>query len=232
MRRVAAIIGLAALLAASLGAAAGEARSRGAQASASGCSQARAKPARRAVTRRAAASHAARRPITAARSRRASRARARCRRGRAAFAHDPARAHARIPPLPASRLPAAGPATSPGAPSGAGAPADGAPPTPAPAQPVASSVGADAYDPGTFVLRLTRTSVPAGGLTIYFRNHDVAEHNLWLDPPRVDAASILVSGAVGEDEGAAKTVVVTPGTWRLYCSLPGHEAMTRNLAVT
>ena len=42
---------------------------------------------------------------------------------------------------------------------------------------------------------------------------------------------MLVSEAVGENGGATKTVAVTPGTWRLYCSLDGHEAMTRDLAV-
>jgi hypothetical protein len=97
---------------------------------------------------------------------------------------------------------------------------------------VASSVGAEAYDFGTFVLRLTRTAVPAGDLTIYFRNHDVGEHNLWIAPPATRGTPpVLVSEAVGENGGATKTVAVTPGTWRLYCSLPGHEAMTRDLTV-
>jgi len=97
---------------------------------------------------------------------------------------------------------------------------------------VASSIGAAAYDFGSFVLRLTRTSVPAGDLTIYFRNYDVSEHNLWLDPPAASGRpSVMISAAVGEGDGAAKTVTVTPGTWRLYCSLTGHEAMTRDLAV-
>ena len=82
------------------------------------------------------------------------------------------------------------------------------------------------------VLRLTPTSVPAGDLTIYFRNYDVSEHNLWLDPPAATGRpSVMISAAVGEGDGAAKTVTVTPGTWRLYCSLTGHEAMTRDLAV-
>jgi hypothetical protein len=30
------------------------------------------------------------------------------------------------------------------------------------------------------LLRLTRASVPAGTLTVYFRNHDISLHNLWL----------------------------------------------------
>ncbi|MEA2143467.1 MAG: Copper binding protein plastocyanin/azurin family [Solirubrobacteraceae bacterium] len=97
---------------------------------------------------------------------------------------------------------------------------------------MASSVGAEAYDFGSFVLRLTRASVPAGDLTIYFRNHDVGDHNLWLDPPSaVGGSPQLISEAVGEGGVATKTVAVTPGTWRLYCSLDGHAAMTRDLAV-
>ena len=101
-----------------------------------------------------------------------------------------------------------------------------------PATPVASGVGAEAYDFGSFVLRLTRTSVPAGNLTVYFRNYDVSEHNLWLDPPAGSGgSSVMISEALGEGEGATRTVAVTPGTWRLYCSLTGHGVMTRDLAV-
>jgi len=97
---------------------------------------------------------------------------------------------------------------------------------------VASSVGAGAYDFGSFVLRLTRVSVPAGNLTIYFHNYDVSEHNLWIAPPAASGRpALIVSEAVGEHGGATKTVPVTVGTWRLYCSLTGHESMTRNLAV-
>jgi hypothetical protein len=96
---------------------------------------------------------------------------------------------------------------------------------------VASTLGADAYDVGSFVLRLTRLSVPAGQLTIYFRNHDVSDHDLWLDGPEGDAPE-RISDAVGESGGAVKKVRVTAGAWRLYCSLPGHGFMQRTLTVT
>jgi len=154
-------------------------------------------------------------------------------RARAVARKRPSRAcppHGHPPPAPLA---------SGGDPAPAGdvapAPADAVPapgdaePVPAP---VRSTVGADAYDLGTFVLRLTRVGVPAGTLTIYFRNHDVAVHDLWLAAPDPGAAPIAVSAAVGENGGAAKTVAVTPGAWRLYCSLPGHEAMSAVLAVT
>ena len=62
--------------------------------------------------------------------------------------------------------------------------------------------------------------------------YDVGEHNLWIAPPPASGRpALLVSEAVGEHGGATKTVPVTPGTWRLYCSLTRHDAMTRNLAV-
>ena len=102
---------------------------------------------------------------------------------------------------------------------------------PAPAAaPVASTLGVDAYDFGTFVLRMTRTAVPAGSLTIYFRNHDSSDHNLWIEGPGL-GAPLLVSEAVGENGGATRTLPVVAGSWRLYCSLPGHDTMSRTLTV-
>ena len=50
--------------------------------------------------------------------------------------------------------------------------------------------------------------------------------------PGTGAPPPPVASSVGaEGDGATRTVAVTPGTWRLYCSLNGHEAMTRDLAV-
>jgi hypothetical protein len=141
------------------------------------------------------------------------------RRKRAA-AHKPAPAPAAVP-APVVVTPA--PGTDPGSVAPA-APVDGAP------APVASTLGAEAFDLGTFVLRLTRPVVPAGTLTIYFRNRDAGEHNLWIDGPGLDSA-LLVSGAVGEGGVATAKLAVTAGSWRLYCSLPGHEAMSATLTV-
>ena len=114
---------------------------------------------------------------------------------------------------------------APGATDAVGVPA----PPPAPV-PVASTLGVDAYDFGSFVLRMTRTAVPAGSLTIYFRNHDSSDHNLWIEGPGL-GAPMVVSEAVGENGGATKTLPVVAGSWRLYCSLPGHDAMSRTLTV-
>lgn len=89
----------------------------------------------------------------------------------------------------------------------------------------------DAYDLGTFVLRMTRLWIPAGQLTIYFRNHDVSDHDLWPDGPEGDAPE-RISDAVGEFGGAVKKVRVTEGARRLYCSSTGHGSMQRTLTVT
>jgi plastocyanin len=166
------------------------------------------------------------------------RARRSCRRARvsAGLRRGPARGRARL--VPRASRPAATTGTGvaaptlglPGqAPAPAGDPA--APGTIDPPAPVASTIGAEAYDFGTFVLRLTKPSVPAGDLTIYFHNNDVSDHNLWIQPPPSVGVPTQISEAVGENGGATKTVAVSPGTWRLYCSLPGHEAMTRDLVV-
>jgi plastocyanin len=177
---------------------------------------------------------ATKRAIVAACAAKKPHARVRCMRGRAAFEFVAGRGRVR----PATLGSAAGGtdgtgtgnAADGGAPAGA-IPSGGASAAP-PGAPLASTVGADAYDFGTFVLRLTRTAVPAGDLTIYFRNHDSSEHNLWLDPPEDGAPSVKISGEVPQDGGATKTVAVTTGTWRLYCSLAGHGTMTRELAVS
>jgi len=125
--------------------------------------------------------------------------------------HADARRAGRVPGGVAP--PAAGAAPGPvgagaGVPTGTGAP-PAVPGGPSPG--VASSVGAEAFDFAMFVLRLTRTAVPAGDLTIYFRNHDVGEHDLWLGaPPSVGAAPLMISEAVGENGGATKTVAGRP----------------------
>ena len=94
-----------------------------------------------------------------------------------------------------------------------------------------STLGVGAYDEGGFLLRLTRASVAAGQLTVFFRNYDVSDHNLWVEGPGGDVVE-RISDTVGEGEGATRTLPVTPGSWRFFCSLPDHGAMTRTLTVT
>ena len=192
-------------------------------------------PASGGTSTRSAATSVAKRACAKKPSQRARKA---CRRARASAGMRPGATRGRALLARRATRPAAtggGPASTHPLGPGEPAPPAGDPPapgTPDPVAPVASTIGAEAYDFGSFVLRLTKTSVPAGNLTIYFRNYDVSEHNLWIAAPAGSAAApVLVSGAVGEGGGATKTVTVTPGTWRMYCSLDGHEAMTRDLAV-
>jgi plastocyanin len=136
---------------------------------------------------------------------------------------------ARRPPAPGA---AAVPATAAAAPAPVAADPPAATASPVIALPLASTLGVEAHDVGGFVLRLTRTTIAAGNLTIYFRNLDVADHNLWLSSPGAEPGAQRISEDVGYLGGATKTVSVTPGAWRLFCSLPGHSSMDRTLTVS
>lgn len=108
------------------------------------------------------------------------------------------------------------------------------PPTP-PAAPLCDPspwLGVIAEDVDGFRLRLTRTCVPAGTVLFQFRNNDLAFHNVWAegtDPAR--AARQVVEDTPGETV-VTRSAQLTVGKWRLYCSLPGHEAMVRLVDVT
>jgi plastocyanin len=169
-------------------------------------------------------------------------ARKRCTHPRAAFKYVAGRGVARVAAgeglaRPSGGGPAAGTAAAVGgaAPSAPGSPTDAVQalvPAPPLLPIVTSTVGVEAHDIGSFVLRLTRTAVPAGKLTIYFRNQDSSLHNLWLAPSQgTGGQAVLISDDVGEGGGATRTVTVTPGGWRLFCSISGHNSMTRDLAV-
>jgi len=131
---------------------------------------------------------------------------------------------------PTSAAAATAPGSTPTAP-GPGDPSTTPPPPPAPPAPVASTLGVTAYDMNGFVLRLTKTSVPAGTLTIFFRNGDVSDHNLWISSPDGETVE-RISDTVGLGGDASRTLPVTAGAWRLFCALPDHDAMTRTLTVS
>jgi plastocyanin len=210
---------------------------------AAGCATARATAARRNVAKpRARLGRTSQRGRTARRSRGAGRSRgARRAAGLLRMSRKTQRSCAGFglaqrAPAEASAPPRAPDPVAPGAdpsdPSDRSAPTPSAPaPGSAPAAPVVSTLGASAYDIDGFVLRLTRTSVPAGDLTVFFRNLDVSDHNLWIEGPGGDVLE-RISDTVGENGGGSHTLAVTAGTWRLFCALPEHGAMTRTLTVT
>jgi hypothetical protein len=114
---------------------------------------------------------------------------------------------------------------------GAAAPAP-PPPPPAPLCDPSPWLGVIAEDVNGFRLRLTRLCVPEGTVLFQFRNNDLAFHNVWAegtDPVR--PARRVVDDTPGETVVTASAELAA-GEWRLYCSLPGHEAMKRLVDVT
>ena len=92
-------------------------------------------------------------------------------------------------------------------------------------------LGAIAEDVGGFRLRLTRTCVPAGRVLVNFRNRDLQPHNLYAVgvSPVVPAKRVL--GDVDGERTTDGEIALTAGEWRIYCSIDGHEAMTKRLDV-
>jgi hypothetical protein len=138
-----------------------------------------------------------------------------------------------LPALPGDATAPAQTAPAPPAPAAPATPAEpgvSEPPAPPPPPPI-GTVGVGAYDIDGFLLRLTRTSVVAGQLAVFFRNYDVSDHNLWISSPDGNVVE-RISDTVGEGGGGSRTLTVTPGAWRLFCALPDHDEMTRTLTVT
>ncbi|MDQ3709463.1 MAG: plastocyanin/azurin family copper-binding protein [Actinomycetota bacterium] len=69
-------------------------------------------------------------------------------------------------------------------------------------------------------------AVPAGETEVTLTNNGAIEHNLVIE--EVGAEPIVVAAA-GETQSAS--VQLEPGTYRYYCSVPGHEP-TMNGEVT
>jgi len=119
-------------------------------------------------------------------------------------------------------------------------PAPAAPQAPAAAAPapfVCESasmwLGATAEDPtGTGArLTLSRQCVRAGRVLVQLRNTDSQDHNLWAESP-AGVRTEVVGDLAGLGPAADGAVDVTPGAWRFYCDIWGHESMTRTLTVT
>ena len=79
-------------------------------------------------------------------------------------------------------------------------------------------------------LVLSRPAVQAGDLTVELANEGEDPHNLNLELPGGQTYSIDDLDPGELEDG---TFPLTPGTWRLYCSLPGHDeaGMHANLVV-
>jgi len=119
--------------------------------------------------------------------------------------------------------------------TGTAAPVPSAPAAPAsPAVPACDPspyLGTVAEDvDGVFRLRLRRTCVRAGTVTFELQNRDSQAHNLFAEAPGGTTRRVLPDVAGGDT--ASAQLLVTAGAWRLFCDIPGHEAMSRPLTVT
>jgi plastocyanin len=140
--------------------------------------------------------------------------------------------------LPPPQAPAA--ADAPVAPAGEAAPVEPVappdrPPPPPPALPACDPspwLGVIAEDSDGFRFRLTRTCVPAGTVLFQFRNRDLADHNLWAEGVAPAAPKRQVVGDTPGETSTEASAKLSAGTWRLYCSFEGHEAMSRLVEVT
>jgi plastocyanin len=93
--------------------------------------------------------------------------------------------------------------------------------TPAPAATAGGQTLALAANPeGNLKFDTTSLSAKAGKVTINFTNQASIEHNV-----TVASSSGAVVGATPTFQGGAKTVALslTPGTYKFYCSVPGHR---------
>jgi hypothetical protein len=140
-------------------------------------------------------------------------------------------------------LPAGNRRAAPGAPVGT------QPPARAQAK-AASAVGVHEHE---FRITLTRSELPAGRVIVELSNEGEDPHNLELAPAVPGAAEQAAGQAAsGHDLGLAavegatplsfpvlrsgqrqtQALTLTPGVWRLWCSLPGHDAAGMHALLT
>ena len=122
--------------------------------------------------------------------------------------------------VPPSAIPAA--SSNSGQPS----PVDEAPSGKSPTGPAATTpthVEITAEDTEAFRFVLSRSTVPAGKVILEFVNHGQDEHNL----NAVEESEDSVAGSLPNTPSnghLSLTVDLRPGSYTLFCSLPGHEA--------
>jgi plastocyanin len=85
----------------------------------------------------------------------------------------------------------------------------------------AQTLAVSANPEGLLKFQPSALTAKAGKVTINFSNPASVEHNLSVESP-----SKSVLGATPTFTGGAKpvTVALTPGTYKFFCSVPGHRA--------
>jgi plastocyanin len=131
------------------------------------------------------------------------------------------------------------PAPAPTTPTpGATAPGEGASPAGTP-EPQANAVGITADDHTTpYTYRPSHSTVKAGELTVQLINKGEDEHNMDMekvgpgDSP--EGAIVVAVSAASKGASTPTTVDVEPGTYRMWCTLPGHaeKGMETTITVT
>jgi hypothetical protein len=104
-------------------------------------------------------------------------------------------------------------------------------PVVAPAVPLGHSIGVTARDTPRFFLQLSRTEVAAGVVGVQVANGGEDGHDLHIESlagTLVEAWDELASG----DAPVVKDVLLAPGVYRVYCSLPGHAAAGMDTRIT
>ena len=78
---------------------------------------------------------------------------------------------------------------------------------------------------------LSRASVPAGELTVELSNRGEDDHNLNILREGSDQPPIQLPDT-SPGQRRTQTFTVAPGTYRLWCSLPQHEALGMQTTLT
>ncbi len=104
-------------------------------------------------------------------------------------------------------------------------------PVNAPVSPAPAHVEVTAEDSGGFRFVLSRSSVPAGKTIIEFVNHGQDEHNLNAAEGSEGEVVGLLPNTPSKDH-LSLTVDLKPGSYILFCSLPGHAAKGMKATLT
>ncbi|TMK40031.1 MAG: hypothetical protein E6G56_08485 [Actinobacteria bacterium] len=92
-------------------------------------------------------------------------------------------------------------------------------PAPSPPPPTAA-VGVHEHE---YSITLTRGAVSSGRVLMELVNEGEDAHNLQIAPAGVDRP-LASFDALGSGQRASQTLSLAPGSYRLWCSLPGHDA--------
>ena len=77
----------------------------------------------------------------------------------------------------------------------------------------------------------SRTSLCVGTITMELRNTGADPHN--LEVRNVDTGTVVATWADAKPRAVvAKPVTLTAGTYRLYCTLPDHDALGMHAVIT